>query len=333
VVVAAGSRPFVPAFLAGQNYLTNETVWDLAKKPEKIVVLGGGPMGVEMADAFASLGSAVTLVTGGPRILVREDAELVAPVRAALQGRGITFEFLAAAGVAPGGGILLQDGREVVGDAVLVAAGRVVDISDLNPAAAGIAWGPRGIRTDRRLRAMGADKIFAAGDVADPEGVGAQRFTHVAGSHAAIILRQILFRLPARVSAMPPARVVFSAPELAQVGLTLEQAGPGARALVQHFAENDRAICEGDTAGLVKLVLNRRGRILGAGIVGPGAGEMIGMYALAVARRMNVLALAGVVLPYPIRGEAGRRAMGAYAADKIFAAGPRFLARLLARLP
>lgn len=332
VVVAAGSRPIVPEFLAGTRFLTNETVWALADKPKKLVILGGGPMAVEMADAFCSLGSAVTVVAG-PRILPREDAELVAPVLAALAGRGVVFEFLRAVAAGPGGGLVLEDGREVAGDVVLVAAGRMVDIADLNPAAAGICWGPEGIRTDRRLRVAGTTKIFAAGDAACPQGVGAQRFTHVAGSHAGVILRQICFRLPGRVATAPPARVVFAAPELAQVGVTLAEAGPGARALVQNFAENDRAICAGDTSGLVKLVIDRRGRIIGAGIVGKGAGEMIGMYVLAVARRLKISALAGLVLPYPTRGEAGKRAAGVFVGEKLFSAGPRLLARLLARLP
>ncbi len=333
VAVAAGSRPIVPGFLAGTRFLTNETVWALADKPKKLVILGGGPMAVEMADAFCSLGSAVTVVAG-PRILPREDSDLVAPVLAALAGRGVVFEFLRAVAAGPSGGLVLEDGREVAGDVVLVAAGRMVDIADLNPAAAGIfAWGPEGIRTDRRLRVAGTTKIFAAGDAACPQGVGAQRFTHVAGSHAGVILRQICFRLPGRVAMAPPSRVVFAAPELAQVGVTLAEAGPGARALVQKFAENDRAICAGDTAGLVKLVIDRRRRIVGAGIVGNGAGEMIGMYVLAVARRLKISALAGLVLPYPTRGEAGRRAAGVFVGEKLFSAGPRLLVRLLARLP
>lgn len=332
VVVAAGSRPNVPEFLAGTSYLTSETVWDLPARPDRLVILGGGPMGAELADAFATLGSAVTLVAG-PKFLPREDAELAAPVAESLKAKGVVIALSRAVGLGPNGGLRLEDGREAAGDSILVAAGRVVDIADLNPEAAGIACGPGGIRTDRRLRALGAKHIFAAGDAADPEGVGSQKFTHVAGSHAGVILRQICFRLPGRVSAAPPVRVVFTAPELAQVGFTLDQAGPGARALVQRFAETDRAICAGDPAGLVKLVVDRRGRLVGAGLVGPGAGEMIGMYALAVALRIKAAALAGLVLPYPTLSEAGKRAAGAFVAEKLFAPGPRFVARLLARLP
>jgi pyruvate/2-oxoglutarate dehydrogenase complex dihydrolipoamide dehydrogenase (E3) component len=163
--------------------------------------------------------------------------------------------------------------------------------------------------------------------------VGASRFTHVAGAQAGVVVKRALFRLPARVSATPPVRVTYTAPELAQVGMILAQAGDGARALTWPFAENDRAIAEGDTIGLVKLVVDRRGRLVGAGIVGPGAGEMIGLYALALAERTKLSALAGLVLPYPTRGEAGKRALGTMFAERIFGAGPRWLVQKMTRLP
>jgi pyruvate/2-oxoglutarate dehydrogenase complex dihydrolipoamide dehydrogenase (E3) component len=331
VVVATGSRPAVPEFLAGLDFVTNETVWDLASLPERLVILGGGPVALEMADAFSALGSVVTVV-GGAKILAREDEELVAPVVAALRRRGVRFCEARAVG-ARAGVLVLEGGQEVAGDVILVAAGRVVEAGDLGLGAAGVSAGPAGIRTDRRLRALGNKRVFAVGDVADPEGVGPRRFTHVAGADAAVVVRQVLFRLPAKVSAAPPVRVTYTAPELAQVGMTLAQAGEGARALTWPFAENDRAIAEGNTEGLVKLVIDRRGRLVGAGIVGPGAGEMIGMYALALAQRTKLSALAGVVLPYPTRGEAGKRAVGAYFGERLFAAGPRRLVNFLRRLP
>jgi pyruvate/2-oxoglutarate dehydrogenase complex dihydrolipoamide dehydrogenase (E3) component len=329
VVLAYGSRPFVPEFLAGVPHLTNETVWGLETLPGRLLVLGGGPMGVEMAEAFAGLGVAVTLVG---EVLAREDAELAAPVAVALRARGVRF-VQGRAVAARAGVLVIEGGEEVAGDAILVAAGRVVDPDGLNLAAAGIVAGPAGIRTDRGLRAVGNRRVFVVGDAADPAGVGAWRFTHVAGAQAGVVVKRAMFRLPAKVSAAPPVRVVYTAPELAQVGMTLAQAGAGARALTWPFAENDRAIAEGNTAGMVKLVVDRRGRLAGAGIVGPGAGEMIGLYALALAQRTKLSALAGLVLPYPTRSEAGKRAVGAMFAEKIFAAGPRLLVKLLARLP
>jgi pyruvate/2-oxoglutarate dehydrogenase complex dihydrolipoamide dehydrogenase (E3) component len=335
VVVATGSRPLVPGFLTGLPYVTNDSVWALPALPKRLVIIGGGPVALEMADAFCGLGSAVTVLAGGG-LLPREDAALVAPVAAALRGRGVRFvEERATAAREGEGGVVVRGagGAEVAGDVVLVAAGRVVMAEDLDLAAAGLQVGPAGIKVDRSLRALGNRRVFAVGDVADPEGIGPRRFTHVAGAHAGIVIRQVVFRLPAKIGAAPPVRVTYTSPELAQVGMTLAQAGQGARALTWHFAENDRAIAEGVTEGLVKLVIDKSGRLLGAGIVGPGAGEMIGMYALALAEGTKLSALAGVVLPYPTRGEAGKRAAGAYFAEKLFAPWPRRLAKLLSRLP
>jgi pyruvate/2-oxoglutarate dehydrogenase complex dihydrolipoamide dehydrogenase (E3) component len=330
IVLATGSRPFVPGFLAPGSYVTNETVWELKRRPDRLVILGGGPMAMEMAEAFATLGAMVTVV--GPTFLAREDAELAAPVLAALRGRGVVFlEHKAVA--ARDGLVVLEDGTEVLGDCVLVAAGRVVEAGDLNLAAAGMAARPQGIRTDSGLRAVGNRHVYVVGDAADPAGIGAYRFTHVAGAQAGVVVRRILFRLPARMSAAPPVRVTYTSPELAQVGMTLAQAGDGARALTWPFAENDRAVAEGDTAGLVKLVIGRKGRLVGVGIVGPAAGEMIGLYALALAEGTKLSALAGLVLPYPTRSEAGKRAAGASLAERLFAPGVRRLVKCLARLP
>jgi pyruvate/2-oxoglutarate dehydrogenase complex dihydrolipoamide dehydrogenase (E3) component len=336
VVVATGSRPVVPSFLAGLPHVTNETVWDLAALPARLAIIGGGPMALEMADACAGLGAAVSVISAGP-CLPREDSELVAPVLAALRGKGVRFYEGRAVGARPDGpsgvAVQVEGGEEVAADMVLVAAGRFVEADGLGLAAAGITAGPAGIRVDRALRAIGNRRVFAAGDAADPAGIGPRRFTHIAGAHASVIMRQISFRLPAKVSAVPPVRVIYTAPELAQVGQTLDQAGSGARALVWPFAENDRAIAESDTAGLVKLVIDKRGRLRGAGITGPNAGEMISLYALAIAQRTKLSALAALVLPYPTRGEAGKRAAGAYFAEKLFGQTSRFLVKLISRLP
>jgi pyruvate/2-oxoglutarate dehydrogenase complex dihydrolipoamide dehydrogenase (E3) component len=330
IVIATGSRPKIPEFCAGVPYLTNETIWDLPALPEHLVILGGGPMGFEMAEAFAGLGARVTLVCG-PRPLPREDPELAAVLTAALAARGVTLVAKRATGAQPGA-LVLETGESIAGE-ILLAAGRVVESASLNLAAAGIAAGPDGIRTDSGLRALGRRGIYAAGDCADPAGIGPQRFTHVAGQHAGIIIRRAIFCLPARLGAAPPVRVTYTSPELAQIGYTLAEAGEGAMALRWPFAENDRAIAEADTAGLVKLVLDRKSRLVGAGIAGPGAGEMIGLYALAIQQRTKLAALAGLVLPYPTRAEAGKRALGAHFATRLFAAGPSRVAKLLARLP
>jgi pyruvate/2-oxoglutarate dehydrogenase complex dihydrolipoamide dehydrogenase (E3) component len=330
IVIATGSRTRLPEFCTGLPYLTNETIWDLPAPPDHLLILGGGPMGGEMAEIF----SAFSKVTIAGNFFPNEDPDLVAPLAAALSAKGVELTGQRAVGAEPGPALILQDGRKITGTHLLVAAGREVDASGLNLAAAGITAGPNGIKTDAGLRAIGGrGRIFAAGDCADPAGIGPRRYSNVAGDHAGIIIRRALFRLPARLSATPPARAIYTAPALAQVGLTLAQAGPGARALVSRFTENDRAQAEGETAGLVKLVLDAKSRLIGAGICGPGADEMIGLYALAIASRTKLSRLAGLMLPYPTRSEAGKRAISAHLAERLFAPGPKFLARWLARLP
>ncbi len=331
IIIATGSRPRIPDFCAGIPYLTNETIWDLPALPAHLLILGGGPMAFEMADACAALGAKVTMVAGETP-LAREDRELAAPLIAALRGRGVEILNLRATGARPGR-LILQDGREIAGTDILIAAGRVFDGGALNLAAAAIESDLDGIKTDLSLRVPGHKNVFAAGDCANPQGIGPQRFTHIAGAHAGIIIRQAVFRLPAKLPRTPPVRVTFTAPELAQAGCTLAQAGEKARALTWHFSENDRAISQADTTGLIKLVIDKNARLIGAGITGPGAGEMIGLYALAVAEKKRLSAIANLILPYPTRNEAGKRAAGAFFAEKLFAPGPSRVAKFLARLP
>lgn len=332
IVVATGSRPNVPAFCQGIPCLTNETIWNLPALPGHLLILGGGPMAFEMAEAFSVLGAKVTMV-GGSRLLPREDPALAAPLIAALQRRGVVLLTQRAVAAKPGPVLVLADGSQAAGTHLLVAAGRSVDVSTLNVAAAGISAGPEGIDTDRSLRCLGNKAVFAAGDAANPQGIGPQRYTHVAGSHASIIIRQVLFRLPAKLPSTPPVRAIYTHPELAQAGCTEAQAGPGAKTLIWPFADNDRAIAENLTTGLIKLVLDTNGRLVGAGITGPNAGDMIGLYALMLAQKTKLAALAGLVLPYPTRSEAGKRAAGSLFAEKLFSPKISRLVKFLARLP
>jgi pyruvate/2-oxoglutarate dehydrogenase complex dihydrolipoamide dehydrogenase (E3) component len=331
IVIATGSRPKIPKFCTDLPHYTNETIWDLPARPDHLLIAGGGPMAFEMAEAFANLGSKITLA--GP-LLPREDAELAAPLIAALRARGVTLIPQRVADALPGPTIVLADGAQIAGTHLLIAAGRTVDCASLNLPAAGLAFGSDGIKTDAGLRAIGGrGKIFAAGDCANPAGIGPQRFTNIAGHHAGILLRRIVFRLPARLPATPPVRAIYTAPELAQAGVTLAQAGEGAHALTEYFSANDRAVAEAQPDGLVKLVLDKKSRLIGAGIAGPNAGEMIGLYALAIAQKTRLSALAGLVLPYPTRATAGQRAIAAHLGNKLFTAGPKIIAACLARLP
>jgi pyruvate/2-oxoglutarate dehydrogenase complex dihydrolipoamide dehydrogenase (E3) component len=336
IVVAAGSRATMPP-IAGLDSLpvwTNETLFDLAERPEHLLILGGGPIGLEMADAFAGLGVPVTVVEA-KRIAGRDDPELADGLRQALSARGVTLlEGTAVAAAEPGPALRLADGRRIAGSHLLVAVGRQPNLEALDLAAGEVRASPAGIATDRGLRSVSNRRVFAAGDIADPAGIGPRAFTHVGSYHAGIIIRRALFRLPARVDYAALPRVTYTSPELAQVGLTEQEAraaGMAVTVLRWPLADNDRAVAEGDTAGLVKLVV-ARGRVVGAGILAPGAGEMIGTWTLAIAERTRLSHLAGMIVPYPTRAEAAKRAAGSLYAAKLFAPRTKRLVGWLQRL-
>ncbi|HQT67530.1 MAG: dihydrolipoamide dehydrogenase [Rhodospirillales bacterium 20-60-12] len=340
-VVATGSSPRIPAIMgvADLPFLTSDTIWQMGRLPDHLLILGGGPIGLEMADAFSGLGVAVTVIEA--RMMgAREDADLFAPVRAALEAAGVRLmdqtEIELARPWREGVELLTKAGQIIQGSHLLVAIGRAADFAALDLPRAGVLTSQAGIVTDQGLRSISNKRVYAAGDIADPKGIGPRHFTHVAGYHGGIVIRRALFRLPAKIDYAALPRVTYTAPELAQVGMTAAEAvaaGRFGRSLVWPFAENDRAIAEAETAGLVKLVLDPRGRLIGAGIVGPGAGEMIGLYGLAISAKLKLAAIAALILPYPTRSEAGKRAIGAFYAEKLFAPWPRRLVRLLARLP
>jgi pyruvate/2-oxoglutarate dehydrogenase complex dihydrolipoamide dehydrogenase (E3) component len=202
--------------------------------------------------------------------------------------------------------VVLKDGSVISGSHLLVAAGRVPNIESLNLEAAGVEYTKRGVTVDQGLRTKNR-KIYAAGDVA-----GGLQFTHVAGYHAGLIIRNALFKLPVKNRSDIIPWVTYTDPELAHVGLTEADArktlGDDVKVLRWHFAENDRAQAEGKTKGLIKVMVGKRGRILGASIVGPQAGELIAAWVLAVSQGLKISAFANVVLPYPTLSEIGKRA-------------------------
>ncbi len=336
-VVAAGSRAAVPPIpgLDQVPYWTNDSLFDLTIKPDHLLILGGGPIGLEMADAFAGLGCRVTVIEAA-RIAAKDDPELAAGLRQALTRRGVTVrEGVRIEAVAPGPDLMLADGSRIAGSHLLVAAGRTPNLEALDLAAGGIAAGPAGIATDRGLRSVSNTRVFAAGDIASPEGIGPRAFTHVGSYHAGIVIRRALFRLPARIDYAALPRVTYTDPELAQTGLTEQEAlasGMSVQVLRWPLAENDRAIAERDPAGLAKLVVNR-GRVVGAGILAPHAGEMISLWSLAISRRVKLSALAGMIVPYPTRSEAAKRAAGSFFASRLFSPRTKALVRVLGLLP
>ncbi len=314
-VIATGSRALIPPIpgLDQVPFLTNETLFDVTVLPRHLLILGGGPIGMEMAQAFRRLGSAVT-VFEAQEPLAKDDPELTKVVLDALKAEGILIvsgKKVVAAGQGDGGELFLEteDGRRFEGSHLLVAAGRRPNVEGLGLEAAGVAYDKRGVTVDKGLRTSNR-KIYAVGDVA-----GGPQFTHVAGYHGGLVVRNALFALPVKTDAIIPW-VTYTDPELAQAGLTeqvaRERHGEKIRVLRWPFHENDRAQAEGSTAGLVKVVTDGAGRILGCSIVGPQAGELIQPWVLAMSRKLKIGAMIAPVLPYPTRGEAGRRAAITY---------------------
>ena len=336
-VVATGSRPMVPPIpgIEGVPYLTNETIFDRTRAPGHLIVIGGGPIGVELAQAHRRLGARVTVVEMFS-LLGNDDPELVEVVRNRLRKEGVEIhEGVAVARVAAhenGIAVALgDDGAEgtIEGSHLLVAAGRAANVDDLGLDDAGIDHGPKGIVVDGRLRTSNR-RVFAIGDVA----AGAPMLTHVAGYHAGIVIRNALFRLPAKVDYAALPWVTFSDPELAQVGLTeagARAAGHAIQVLRWPFAENDRSRAEDEAAGFVKVVTTPRGRILGAGMVGAGAGELIQSWELAIREKLNIKAMAQLMIAYPTRGEVNKRAAGSAFMARLTSEGTRGLVRFLAR--
>lgn len=336
-VLATGSKPHMPPLpgMEDVEVLTNETLFNARPEPSHLLVLGGGPMGVEMAQAFRRLGAQVSLIVEH-EIPPRDDPELAAVIRDQLIAEGVVIhEHHPAVSVARQGDLIrlrcsaAQGTVEMTGSHLLVASGRRAMIEDLGLDAAGVAVQDGSLQLDRRLRTSNR-RIFAVGDVAGP-----YRFTHMAAYQAGIVLRNALFRLPAKVNYRAVPWVTYSDPELAHVGLSEDaarRAGMKFQILRHTFAENDRAIAQGCTAGLIKAVVSPRGRILGAAISGDGAGELIHAWSLAVLRRLKVSAMAQTIAPYPTLSEISTRAAGSYYAPKLFSPRMKRIVRLLQRL-
>ena len=339
IVIATGSAPALPPIpgLAEVPFLTNETVFDGTRLPEHLIVIGCGPIGMEMAQAHRLLGARVSVLEAATA-LPKDDPELVALLVERLRADGVVIEErvrirrveLSGGGVAA----VLEDGgaeRRVEGSHLLVAAGRRANLAGLDLDKAGIATNERGgLVVDRRLRTSNR-RVYAVGDAA-----GGPQFTHVAGYHAGIVIRNALFRLPAKVNYRALPWVTYTDPELAQAGMTEAEAmraHPGdVQVLRWPFHENDRAQAERETQGLVKVLARRNGRVLGASILGAHAGELIQSWCLALSGNLKLATLAGFIAPYPTLGEASKRAAGSFFTPKLFNDRTRRLLRLLAKL-
>ena len=338
-VVAAGSRAAVPDIpgLRDVPFLTNATIFGMAEKPEHLAHprrrrhRAGDGAGPRRAGLPRDGGGGAAASRGATTRTRRRAAGGAA-------AEGVTIiEDATVAAAEPGPTLVLADGRRRRGQP---PAGR------RRPhARTWRGWGwrrrasappPQGIATDAGLRSVTNRRVYASGDIADPEGIGPRQLTHVGTYHAGILARRILFRIPAKLDYAALPRVTYTDPELAQVGMTeaeARQAGRAVQVLRWPFAENDRAIAEGRTEGLAKLVVTPGGRLLGAGIVGRNAGEMIGLWTHAIGGASPRTRSAGMIVPYPTRAEVGKRAASTFSLDRLFAPRTRWLVRALGRLP
>ena len=334
-VIATGSRAAVPPIpgLESVCFLTNETIFENRVRPDHLIIIGGGPIGLEMAQAHHQLGAKVTVIEMGT-ILPKDDPDLVAVVRDRIKADGIslyehakTKEVLEVTDQIRA--VIEHEGIEITleGSHLLLAAGRKPNVENLGLKDAGIDRSEQGISVDARLRTSN-HKVFAIGDV-----TGGLQFTHMAGYDAGIVIRNALFRLPAKVDHSAVPWVTYTNPELAQVGLTEMAArkkfGDDIRVVTWDYAENDRARAEADTTGFIKVTTTRKGRILGVAIVGRQAGELIGVWSLAISKKMKIGAIAGMIAPYPTLGEISKRVAGAWYTPSLFGEKTRKLVRFL----
>ncbi len=297
-ILATGAAPAVPNLpgLGDVDFLTSDTVWDLAELPRQLLVLGGGSIGCELAQAYARLGSQVTIVEAAEVLVPREDPAASAALTAAMVADGVTVLTAATAQSISGRALTLADGRRVEFDRVLVAVGRTPRIGGIGLENAGIAVDGRGyVIVDNQLRTSNP-RIWAAGDL-----TGHPQFTHTAGMHGSIAATNATLGLRRTIDTAGEPRVTFTDPEIAGVGIDTQTARRTTGLRIQALSHRhvDRAVAESDTGGLTQLVLDRKRRIVGASIVGPRAGETIGEMVLAVKFGMRTRDLAGATHPYP----------------------------------
>jgi len=339
-VVAAGSRAAVPPIpgIDESKVYTNENIFELREKPDHLLIIGGGPIGIEMAQAHQRLGVKVSVFDMGP-ILPRDDKDNVEIIREALKQEGLDLhENVSIKKVTHSEtGVRLsieKDGEieEIKGSHLLVAAGRKPNTDGLDLDRAGVETNKKGIIIDDHLRASNK-RVFAIGDIA-----GGPQFTHIAGYHAGIIIRIICFKMVwAKVDYKALPWVTYTDPELAQVGLTEDEArkkhGDNIKVAEWSFNENDRAIAERMTKGQLKVITEKKGGILGASMVGPHAGELTGLWALAITNNMKMKDITSMIAPYPTLGEINKRAAGAWYTPSLFSKKTQRIVTWLQKLP
>jgi pyruvate/2-oxoglutarate dehydrogenase complex dihydrolipoamide dehydrogenase (E3) component len=326
-VIATGSTPLIPSIPGRDSIriLTNETLFELERRPQRLLIIGAGPVGIEMAQAFQHLGSQVTVVQRSQRILPRDDQQLAGILQDRLRDEGVRILLNSEIERIEPRLAYLQSGEAIEFDEVLAASGRQPALKALHLEAAGVASTEKGIHVDQHCRTT-ARNIFACGDV-----LGRHLFTHMAEHTAKVAILNALMHVPARVDFARIPWCTFTSPELAHVGATerdLQQKGVRFQIYKFPFSQLDRAITESEETGMIKILANRRGKLLGASILGSQAGEMIAEYALAMREGIGLSAISTTIHPYPTYALGNRLAADRFITQKLTPARVRWIQRL-----
>ena len=337
-VIATGSSaapPRVPS-LNNISYITNRNIFSLDRLPQSMIVLGAGPIAIEMAQAFCRLGSQVTVIQRSAQILSKEDKDMADEVMDILAKEGIKFFLGTTITDAEENGnsktITIQQGEKttrITGDLVLLAQGRSPNLDSLGLENIDLNYTPRGIIVDNKMRSS-HKHIYAPGDIN-----GAFQFTHAAGYEAGIVVSNAIMHLPRKVNTRWMPWCTFTEPELASIGMNekqAEKAGIHYNVWTEQFNENDRALAEGEKRGKLKMLLDKKERVIGVQILGPRAGDLIGEWAAILGSGMKLSSLAGTIHPYPTLAEINKRVAGSYISPKIFSPIIKKILKLVFRL-
>ena len=324
-VLATGSSPGIPPIdgLDRTPYITNKEIWSLDHLPKSLIILGAGPIAIEMAQAFGRLGSKVTVVQRSNQILSTEDKDMADTVMEVLQSEGVTFYLGSAVlGVRDLGNereVTIKDGAnttgKIRGEKILVAMGREANVTGLGLEGLGIEFTGKGIQVDNRLRTK-QKHIYAAGDV-----TGQYQFTHAAGYEGGVVFTNAIFHLPRKVDYTFLPWCTFTDPELASIGMNekaAEAAGIEYAVWTEEFKGNDRSLAEGERVGKIKMILDGKEKPIGVQILGPQAGELLNEWVAVLNGKMKLSTLASAVHPYPTLGEINKRVAGNFFSPKIF---------------
>jgi pyruvate/2-oxoglutarate dehydrogenase complex dihydrolipoamide dehydrogenase (E3) component len=324
-VLSTGSSPAAPPIegLAQAPYLTNKEIFSLDQLPKSLIILGGGPIGIEMAQAFCRLGSKVSVVQRSNQILTKEDKDMADMVMEVLHSEGVTFylnsSILRVHDLGHEREVTINNGSNKItklrGEKILVALGRVANVEGLGLEGLGIEFSSKGIQVDKRLRTK-QKHIYAAGDV-----TGQYQFTHAAGYEGGVVFTNAIFHLPRKVDYTFLPWCTYTDPELASIGMNerlAEAAGVKYSVWTEEFKGNDRSLAEGERVGKIKMILDGKEKPIGVQILGPQAGELLSEWVAVLNGKMKLSTLASAVHPYPTLGEINKRVVGNFFSPKIF---------------